>query len=326
MLLDVLGALFALIAVSLSPASTGGARLKPAALAAENYGETYTFLGDFDGGTYAQVQLSVSNLGPGSGHGFCRALVVPNGGTAWTASDRVGSDGWHHRVADGGEMLQVGPCRVRSGASGVQVVATLDGRELRLEFPPLPAGEKPPRNELAVGGGTHVTEILYPGVKVTASLRKRGEQPTRLAGNGYADHSLSTVEPRALAKRWVRFRALRGGTQLLLLGREATDGSFAPLWLRGGDGRYTELERFTLARSASDGKPAFVASVTGSKPLELRSGALLFRHAPVEELGLLASVVKPFAGSPVTYTYRATLKGAGDEPIPGILEVSLAEE
>jgi len=163
-------------------------------------------------------------------------------------------------------------------------------------------------------------------VNVSGSVQARGEKRRVLRGSGYADHSLSTIEPRALAKRWVRFRALRGGTHVLLLGREALDGTFAPLWMRAGDGKYAELERFTLARSGSGGKPAFVATVSGPRPLEVRSGELLYRYAPVEELGLLASVVKPFAGSPVTYTYRATLKGAADEPIPGILEISLAEE
>ena len=324
MLLEVIGAALMLFAISLAPTPASSAQLKPAALAHDHYGETFTFLGDF-GDAYAQVQLSVSNLGPGSGHGFCRALVVRNGEKPWTSSDRVGSDGWRHRASDGAEMLQVGRCRVRSTKSGVAVTATLDDRELRLDFPPLGGAEKPPKNQLALAGGTHLTEIFYPAVKVTGSLQQRGAQRQRFAGSGYADHSLSTIEPRALAKQWVRFRALRGDTRQLVLGREAFDGSFAPLWMRGGDGAYVELEKFSLARTGPGGKPAFVAHVTGSQSLELRSGELLFRHAPVEELGLLSSVVKPFAGSPVTYTYRATLKGAGGE-IPGILEISLAGE
>lgn len=327
MLLDFLGAFVAMLSVSLAPSPAVAAdRLKPVSMDHDHYAETFTFVADLDGGTYAQVQLSVTNLGPGSGHGICRALVAKTGEKAWSDGERVGEGKWRHNASGPDEMLQVGPCRVRSTPQGVQVSAALADRQLRLEYPRLAAAEKPPKHELKVAGGVHVTEILVPGAKVSASLQRRGERPVRLAGNGYADHSLSTIEPRALAKSWVRFRALRGDAHVLVLGREALDGSFGPLWMRGKGGAYAELERFAVARGGDKNEPSFVATIAGAKHLELTTGELLYRYAPVEELGLLASVVKPFAGSPVTYTYRATMKGADSEPIPGILEISLASE
>jgi hypothetical protein len=49
-------------------------------------------------------------------------------------------------------------------------------------------------------------------------------------------------------------------------------------------------------------------------------------RAAGDEQGLLGSVVSPFVGAPVTYTFRATLSEAGRPDVPGILEVSLDED
>jgi hypothetical protein len=329
MLLDVLGGVVFGIGVALAaPSSTEAASLKPVALDHDAYGETFTFVADLDGGAYAQIQLSVTNLGPGSGHGICRALLVQPGKEPWTADERVGSTGWRHAKSDSGEMLQVGPCRVRNSAAELAVSAQLKGRMLQLRYPHFAKMENPPGHVLSIGGARHVTQLIQPAAPVRLRVQERGEKPTDLRGAGYADHSMSTVEPKALANRWIRFRALRGDKNVLLLGREAKDGAFAPLWLRAKDGKYEELASFAVKRSGDGKKPAFEATVAGKgdRRLLLRSGDFLYRHAPVEELGILSTVVKPFAGSPVTYTYRATLTGLGGAEIPGILEISLSEE
>jgi len=297
----------------------------PKALEADEYAETFTFVADLDDGSYAQVQLSVTNLGPGSGHGICRALHVPASGQAWSGGERVGAKDWGHTAAGGGELLRVGPCSIRSAGNRTTVSARLDGRQIQLVFP-APAPERPPSHELPVGGGSHVTELVSVGAPVRLQIRGGGA-PIALEGSGYADHSVSTVEPRVLARRWVRFRALRGERKLVLLGREALEGGFRPLWLRRAAGRYDTFARFAVARNGEAKAPRFVATVEGEQgALRIESDRVLHRHAPVEEFGVLSSVVKAFAGSPVTYTCRATLHGPGGETVPGILEISLAEE
>ncbi|MFL5299725.1 MAG: hypothetical protein ACJ79R_05195, partial [Anaeromyxobacteraceae bacterium] len=61
-------------------------------------------------------------------------------------------------------------------------------------------------------------------------------------------------------------------------------------------------------------------------PVDLRSGRLLYRDAPVEDLGLLGKLVRPFTGNPVTYVIRAQAQDGAGAPIEGILEVEFASE
>jgi len=322
----VLALVAALFVATPAVAAERGA-LEPAALDHDAYAETWTFVADLDGGAYAQVQFSVTNLGPGSGHGICRALVVEPGKKPWTAGERVTRGKWKHARSADAEMLQVGPCRVRKAGNGYTIDARLEDRSLQLRFVDAQPAETPASNVLQVAGGQHVTRILAPSAKVQLRVQGKGIEPLSLGGAGYADQSWSTVEPKELARRWVRFRAVRGEPKQLLLGREALAGGFEPLWLRGADGSYETLASFAVERSGGEKTPAFVVRVAGEgRKLVLRSGELLYRYAPVEELGVLSSVVKPFAGSPVTYTYRATLEGAGGRTVSGILEVSVSED
>lgn len=296
--------------------------LEPSFLAADNYAETYTFVGDLDDGGYVQVQLSVTNLGPGSGRGLCRALWVPPAGAPFTAHARVDRDQVAHGRDDGGgEWLRIGPCRA-DAAVALAVEATVGGRTVRLAFDRPARPERPPDDVATVGGQRHRTELLVAGGPVRAS--RDGPGGAVVHGGGYADHSLSLVTPKALARRWVRFRALRGdGAPRLVLAREALDGGFLPLWRRER-GTYRSGGSFALERRAS---AAFTATFQGGVgTFSIRSGRLLFRHAPLDELGLLGSVVSPFVGAPVTYTFRATLSEAGRPDVPGILEVSLDED
>ena len=59
--------------------------------------------------------------------------------------------------------------------------------------------------------------------------------------------------------------------------------------------------------------------------LEISSGRLLYRDAPLEDLGALGYLVAPFTGSPATYVYRARARDQ-DGPVDGVLEVSVADE
>ena len=61
----------------------------PEPLPGDEYAETFTFVADLDDGTYVQLQLAVTNLGPGAGTGLCRALVKRPGAAPWTRSART---------------------------------------------------------------------------------------------------------------------------------------------------------------------------------------------------------------------------------------------
>lgn len=300
--------------------------LQPSFLPGDTYAETYTFVGDLEDGSYAQVQLSVTNLGPGSGHGICRALWVPPKGKPFTAHERVSRKDVAHGRTEGGEWLRIGPCRATAGET-LAIEAPLGGRIVRLEYDRPPVAERPPDDVTTVGGKRHRTELLLAGGTVRATFERPSGGALLRAGGGYADHSLSLVEPKALARRWVRFRALRGeAAPRLLLAREAFGGTFGPLWRRDGDG-YRRGGTFTLDRDGRGERSRFVARFDGEAgAFSIRTSRILFRHEPLQELGLLGSLVSPLVGAPVTYTHRATLSEEGRPDVPGILEVSLAED
>jgi hypothetical protein len=302
-----------------------GPGLRPALLEQDEYAESFTFVADLDDGTYLQLQLAVTNLGPGSRTGLCRALVVRPGASAWTASTRVRESGWSHTATKEAERLQVGPCSVAAGPE-TEVRVELEGAELRLAFPAPLAPRDPPAPTVTVGEREHRTWLLLPFARASARLALPGQPPVALEGGGYADHSRSTVAAKQLARRWIRFRGLRGERRALLLARESQAGGFAPawLWLEGREPR--SFERFELTREEAGGAPRWAAALFGGVEGRILSGAQLYRHAPVEELGAIGRIVAPVVGSPVTWTSRATLQLPGEAPLAGILEVSLLED
>ena len=58
-------------------------------------------------------------------------------------------------------------------------------------------------------------------------------------------------------------------------------------------------------------------------PWRIRSGALIYRDAPLEKQGALGSLIKRIIGNPVTHTYRAVLESKRTRKrIEGIFEVT----
>ncbi|XXF78613.1 hypothetical protein P2318_02325 [Myxococcaceae bacterium GXIMD 01537] len=317
--LSLLGALLAPFV-----ASAGGV-FQPEPSSNDNYGESYTFSADMDDGTFLQVQLSVTNLGPGSRHGICRATVKRPGEKQWTPQKRVGEKEWRYDAAEG--VLRVDACSVRDTPAGVVVEAPLDKGLVRLAFDAASAPRAPDGSEVAVGDARYRHEVLVPFSAVTATVKLPGaSEPELMEGGGYGDHTRSTVAPAKLARRWLRFRVLRGQTRLVLLAREGLDGRFGPvyLWREGSEPR--TYERFELTRAGKKLQTTWQASLTDADgKLTVRSTGLLQRNAPVEDLGMLGGLVRPVVGSPVTYVLRGVLERPGQQPLDGLMEVSLDE-
>lgn len=295
--------------------------LRPEALPADEYLEAFTFVADLDDGTYVQLQLAVTNLGPGEGTGLCRAVVKRPGAAAWTGQARYARSAWSHRAGAAGEVLTVGPCTAASG-DGTRIRVALDGRSVELAFPGASAELASPP-DVREAGGQYRSAVLQAFTAV--SVRLEGfDAASPLPGGGYADHSRSDLAPAVLARRWVRFRALRPPHQLLVLGRQRPDGSWAPAWIWRQGEAPRALDDIGLRRAAGpDG--AWTASLRdGPDAGTVASGPRLHRHAPLEELGPLGWLLDAVLDAPVTYTYRGTLEASG--PVEGILEVSVLGE
>jgi hypothetical protein len=315
-----------MVVASAAPPARASVALRPLVATRGSYGESFTFIADLDDGTYLQLAFGLTNLGPGSVKGVCRAMVVPPEGNPWRASTRVGRDGWSWNES-AEERLSIGPCSVSAGPAGTGVEVPLEGGSVRLVFADRATRRSPADSSVAIGGDWYRTEILLYRTAVTGTLALPGAVPRAVTGAGYADHTRSTIKPRDLAERWVRFRSLRGDRGLLLLGRRGHDGSFTPVWSCDPPDHCRHYPSFAVDRSGDRNAPVFqVALGAEGDPLEIRSQRLLYRDAPVEQLGVLGRLVAPFVGAPVTYVYRARLAGNGGAPMDGILEVELSGE
>ncbi|HZA13682.1 MAG TPA: hypothetical protein VE618_04275 [Myxococcaceae bacterium] len=314
-----------------APRAWGVGILEPAPEPLDTWSESFTFLADADDGSYVWAQLSLTNLGPGSGNGSCRVLVFRPNRPAFIARARAGRPDWRYVAAYAAypERLDVplGRCSAQGGEQP-RVRATLEGRTVELRFAQPFQPFLPPGAELTLSSGRYRSEVLLPFAAVELSLSGKDwgshENPTRLGGVGYADHSRSTVTPPKLAARWLRFRALRANPRTLLLGREAPDGSFGPVYAWQEGEAPEKLVRFALARTGTEAATSWRAEVPGAGVLQTL--ALLHRSAPVQELGALGILVRPIVGSPVTYTYRAVLERSDAAPLAGVMEVSLEED
>ncbi len=317
-------AALALATAAAAPAAATTA-FRPLLSARSSYGESLTFIADLEDGTYLLVSLGVTNLGPGGTKGVCAATVARPRGDPWHAWTRVGRDGWSWS-ARAEERLTVGPCSAWLDAGSPGVAVALGGGSLRLVFH-APALRRAARDTVAVvEGELYRSEVLLFRTPVSATLALPGEPPRQVAGAGYLDHTRSTVPARRLAERWIRFRALRGERPLIVIGRQAPDGRVGPLWSCRGPDTCRDETTFTARRSGPARSPAYRVEVRGDRgALEISSGRLLYREAPLEDLGALGHLVSPFIGSPATYAYRAEARDQ-DGPVEGVLEVSVADE
>jgi hypothetical protein len=321
----LVGVLAVLVGLGVPAAGRASAALHPLPNRSASYGESFTFIADLDDGTYVQLSVSLTNLGPGSTKGICRAVVVPPRGPAWRASARVGKDAWSWKAGEV-ERLAIGPCSAWVDAVATGIEIPLDGGTARLVFAGRPAPSVRDAT-IRVGGELFQSRVLLYRVPVSATLAIPGQPARTVAGAGYADHSRSTVPPKGLASRWVRFRALRGDRGLLLLAREGADGKLDPLWACEASGGCREYRALKIEREGAPKAPAFEVMLSGEgDPVSIRSERLLYRDAPLEDLGVVGKLVASFAGSPVTYVYRARALDGDGEGVDGILEVELASD
>jgi hypothetical protein len=293
----------------------------------DNFTESVTFIADLEGGTYVLAQMSLTNIGPGAENAVCRVLIASTGVATQHLNERFGSGDWSYTTGPK-SVLRVGTCSVEATARDTTLRASVKGATLTLAYAAPPTERTPPNNVISVGARQHVTTILHSATPVTATIKLPKGATVNAPGVGYADHSRSEVKPSALAKRWIRFRGLTGQQKELLLGREALDGSFGPLWTWQLPGDPLKLAKFAVTKKGERTKPSFEIEATGldNQRLKIRSKSFLYRHAPVEDLGFLGKVVQPVVGSPVTYTTRATLDLPDGRSVDGILEVSVDAE
>lgn len=321
--------LFAVNTAADGPREGSRARLlEPQPLADEFFTESLTLVADLADGTYVQVQLGISNAGPGDGNGACRALIVEKGEPAWTAAKVVDRPEW---AWDGAKVptFTLGPCRLVAGAS-VTLVASIEGATLELGLEADAAKLRADAMRAKSGDDFYDLEILVPWAKAKAKVARPGRPVRELAGFGYLDHSRATALPKKTAKRWVRFFGLGEGASRLILLREPPSGAEREgwTWAEGSAKGKVAITRHQLMPTGKKREASWKIMLDGEGgPWRITSKELLYRDAPLEEHGWLGAVIGAIVGNPVTYTYRAVLEGKVEpRPITGLLDVAISDE
>lgn len=212
------------------------------------------------------------------------------------------------------------------GKGGLTIEGDLDGRTFVLKLAAMPRRERVMR--VSAGTRFYESDVMIPWAPADLVVKRTsdGQVLAKTRGTGYADHSRSTTYPTDTAQRWIRFRALTDAAQRqLILVREPTTGDVEG-WTWTAAGR-KPISRMRVAVRGSKHAPQVRALIDGEGgPWRVTSKALLFRHAPLENRGVLGALVGAAVGNPVTYTYRAVLETKGGKAINGLLEMAISDE
>lgn len=327
---ELVSAHHALAAPSGAQQSLPPGTFEPRVLDTESYAETFTAIADLDDGTYVQIQLVITNIGPGSKHGGCRLLLVPPKGKPETQHKDVDQKGWSYTIQPS-PQLRVGACRMASTATGTQIDGYVGPTSIRLTMNASAQRVTPPHYPIRVGtsasDGIYESEILVPWSNVRAVIRRGEDQQERqLTGVGYMDHSRSTAAPAQLARGWVRFRGLRSPCAMLLLARlppQGTDPWEGYAWFQGSSTpvALSDLRGDFPKKAATVGGPFSLQSE--ALQIAIRPDHGLYRYAPLEEYGLLGRMIKSWVGSSITRTYRASMNSNFlQSPLPSLTAVA----
>ena len=287
----------------------------------ELYVESFVAVGEFGDGTFVQVQLAFTNVGPGSEHGVCRVILKhPN--EAIVDKDNIVKQGQWHFNKDTG--LHVGRCRMRCLGEKAQIHAEVDGIQVTIDVDAELQRTRLPK-AMVVGNerdSFYSLDVLVSSASAQMALVEGNKSPQKLEGHVYIDHARSNLLPRSLAKRWIRFRSLDSKGGFLVLVREDQNGSKQGWTLSAQDGM-VPIKNVRLASRGKDPKPAYQVLLSSQLgDFKLRSKQQLRRDAPVENHGFVGKMVGSLVGSPVAYTYKAIMHMKGsDQNWPGLLEI-----
>jgi len=328
--------------------------IKPRLLDDELYSETFTLFADLENGQYIYAQLGISNIGPGDQNGICRIMIFnPNEDTV-NKSVVIDDSEWHYNHKPF-PSLNVGLCKLSSSGHSLifsgeidDITAnihlnneiadnlnTISDKEVDEKIP----NHTVPVSKIEVGQSQYFSEILYPWSRASASSSlithsatttpgnhsSNKNEPQLLSGYGYADHSISTLLPKDIASRWIRFRSINQSDSHLILIRypDLTQKSNGWMW-----NQETSVESITSVSFNTNSLPIINIETSQNSDVNYAINAkhLIYRQAPLEEKGLLGKVLSQLIGNPVTYTYRASMTAQSGIEISGILEVSVANE
>ncbi len=305
-----------------APTLFANSPLKPHLLNPEAYSETYTAVLELEGGLHIQVQFAVTNIGLGDQHSMCRVLFIDEE-EAWNESPVFGRDEWSFQPPG---RLDIGPCSISAEKERTTIRAqvTKGSIEVALSEPIKPT--QPPGHLIKANDGFFDNEIFINRAGADVHLHLQDQPNRRLKGYGCMYHFWVTAWPAGLARKWVRVYGLWQNQSILVMshfppGKEPARGS---IWHPGAS---TPIALDSLLMEGGKDSYHIISISQGEKEYSLELLKLLYRHAPLEEIGFLGRIIGLFMGNWVTRTYRAQLEmpGNGNIYIPLIVEITEEE-
>ncbi len=301
--------------------------LRPQLDSDEFYSETFSLFSDLGNGVYLYSQIGLTNIGPGDKKGLCHLLIVRPGHVPIHESVIVEQEEWSYN--DTTESLKVAQCSLRLAENTRRMIffGRIDKASIQIEFSRSPQKFLMPNSQVEQESGYYRPEIYIPWSTTTAKYVTENETSALMQGNGYADHSRTTLLPAQLASQWIRFRGIAGNEATLMLARFPPKAGDAEGWVWHRSGVAQPLLALKINRGVvTDEKSWSISFMDQTGKMEILSSQLLYRHAPLEEKGFLKKIVASIIGNPVTRTYRASLRKANGVSFSGILEVSFSNE
>ena len=286
----------------------------------EYYSETFTVFADIPDGQYLYAQIGISNLGPGDRNGFCRIMLAKPEQQTFNHSKIYKNSGWHYSSLEN-ETLKIGDCALEKNKSGIVFTGTLENKSLMVNLQSKPTFHAIPHNKLRKKDGRYQPDILVPWSRAKARLNEHS-----LSGFGYADHSISTLLPASLAFRWIRIRAINEGNAHLALVRYPDNKNRPHLNFSGWIWQQKQQPKLLKHVQYTPSTLPKVSLGYDEQTMSVSATDLLFRQAPLEENGVLGTLLSKIIGNPVTYTYRASIKTSQGKHFSGILEVANTNE
>ncbi len=299
----------------------------------DQYSETWTAIVDTSENGYLQVQMNITNMGPGSGRSFCRFLWVSAKGSTTHRVEQRTQQAWETSASQKG--FKTGPCEMSYNATQVLFVGNIKEWLVSLVFHKAPTLTSTPGSPFknTQDEGTYVSDIVLPWGDVSGTLAQKGQPAQNIQGQGYIDHSLSTIKAYDLARGWVRFRSFKPGCETLFLARFPADSAHEASgyqWHKTHtQPRALKIQTASWPLPEASEKP-WVLSSPQQESWVFKPQQKLYTHEPLEDYGILRRIIAHYIGDSQTVTYRAFLEQSTPRTplctnVSGILEIGTVQ-
>ena len=294
------------------PSRAAELALKPALLSEDGYSETFSVSSAMPDG-WVQIQIVVTNIGPGSGRAVCR-LMLSLPGLQWAEQTMISPGDWAYRAPE----LAVGACQ----ADPTHFVATTrqgDRVEFKLESSHIPARVPTPR----AGAPTAELEVALGDrpIPATVTVTPR-EGPARIYRNpAWLSHDLARQSLRQLGTHWVRFRSTDTLPPIYGILLAHTDTSDATGWMAGDGLAPAQISATGLTADAARGTESFGIRLTDTE-IRMRPAASVLAFEPLRDMGLLGRVMGSIVGDPILSVIRVTWDSPSGQR-QGVLETTV---